>query len=262
MKKLLKKIFKTILYIFLIFILVLLIIFKTVSFQLEKIYTPEMIAKQVEKKRNELMYTKYEDVDEKYIKALIAAEDHRFYYHGGIDPIAVLRALRINFKNKGFLEGGSTITQQLIKNMFFSQDVSMNRKIKEAYVALKFEKMYSKKEILELYMNSSYFGSGYYNILEASIGYFEKYPNHLTETESVFLAGVPNAPAVYDPRVNEEKAHQRRNQVLAKMVNNDVITKEKAEDLSKERIIVIDKKLGDKRIEEEKEKRRKYEFTK
>lgn len=262
MGKLFKKILKTILYIFLILALIILIIFKTVAYQLDKIYTPEMIAKKVNSKRNEIMYTKYEDVDKKYIDALIAAEDHRFYYHAGIDFISILRAIRINIKNKDFIEGGSTITQQLIKNMFFSQDVSINRKIKEGYVALKFEKMYSKKEILELYMNTSYFGSGYYNILEASIGYFEKYPNNLTMTESVFLAGVPNAPAVYDPRVDDNKAHQRRNQVLAKMVKNNVITKEKAEDLSKERIVVIDKALGKKRIKEEKEKRGRYELTK
>lgn len=239
MKKLLKKIFKTILYIFLIFILVLLIIFKTVSFQLEKIYTPEMMAKQVEKKRNELMYTKYEDVDEKYIKALVAAEDHRFYKHGPVDIKAIFRAVKTNIRNKTVVEGGSSITQQLAKNLLLNQEQTFSRKFQELIYSIELEKKYSKDEILEMYYNISYFGSGYYTLYDASMGYFGKSPNELTLAEAAFLAGVPNAPSVYDPRVNYQKAVQRRNLVLNKMVQYDKIKQEEANKASEEKLEVL-----------------------
>lgn len=265
MKKILSFILKILLFFLILFILCALILYGVVKYTFSKEYTNQKIEEVVNKKRNEIMYTKLEDVDKKYLKALIAAEDHRFYEHKGIDKIAVMRAINNNLRSKKIVEGGSTITQQLLKNLFFSQEVSFNRKLKEFLLTQKFEKMYSKDEILELYINTSYFGSGYYNILEASLGYFKKRPNNLTKTESIFLAGVPNAPSKYDPRVSIKKAHQRRNQVLAKMVEENVITKEEAKDLSKEKIEVVDVNEGKKEIEIEKQKRlekRKHEFTK
>lgn len=249
MSKIISVILKIILFFILLFIIIFGILYGILSYTLKKEYPKDKIKKIVEEKRNEIDYTKLKNVDEKYLKALIATEDHRFYDHDGIDKISLLRAIRVNLKNKRIIEGGSTITQQLIKNLILSQDKSINRKIKEAYLTIQFEKMYTKNEILELYINTSYFGSGYYNILEASLGYFGKMPNDLTQIESVFLAGVPNAPSIYDPRVNEEKAEQRKNQVLSKMTDNNVITKDEAIKLSKEKIKVLDKDDTDKLIE-------------
>lgn len=256
MKKILKFILKIILFFAILFILIGLILFILVKYTFNKEYTEDKIKNVVNEKRNEIMYTKINDIDKKYLKAVIATEDHRFYDHHGLDYISIIRAVKTNITNKEIVEGGSTITQQLLKNMFFSQKVSLDRKVKEILLTEKFEKMYTKDEILELYVNSSYFGSGYYNILEASLGYFNKKPNNLTKTESVFLAGVPNAPAVYDPRVDEKKAHQRRNQVLSKMVSEKIISEEEAKELSKEKIKVIDIKEGKKIIDKEKKLRK------
>lgn len=262
MKKIFKGMFKILLFLILLFVIVSAIFVMVFKYTFNKEYSEEKIRKIVDEKREEVMYTKLNQVDKKYIDALIATEDHRFYEHNGIDRISILRAITVNFKNKKIIEGGSTISQQLIKNLILDQNVTVNRKIKEAYLTLRFEKMYSKDDILELYMNTSYFGSGYYNILSASIGYFGKMPNDLTKTESVFLAGVPNAPAVYDPRVNEKKAHQRRNQVLSKMVDNNVISEEEAKELSKEKIKVLDKDKTDKMLENIFEQRKKQQENK
>ena len=103
-----------------------------------------------------------------------------------------------NIKNRELLEGGSTITQQLAKNTFFTQNKEIVRKVAEGFMALDYEKNYSKDEILELYLNTSYFGDGYYTVKEASLGYFDKLPIDLNEYEASMLAGIPNAPSVYN----------------------------------------------------------------
>ena len=127
------------------------------------------------------------------------------------------------------MEGGSTITQQLVKNLLFTQDKKVERKAAEVFAALEMESKYSKEEIFELYANTAYFGSGYYGIYQASIGYFGKEPSALTDYECALLAGIPNAPSVYSPMVNSELAQQRQQYVIRQMVKYGYISESEGE---------------------------------
>ena len=169
-------------------------------------------------------YTELEDLPETYLKAVIAVEDHRFYEHGGIDLLAMGRALWNDLRTWSFAEGGSTITQQLAKNLCFSQEKSVVRKAAEVFAAWDLERRYSKDEILELYVNSIYFGSGCYNVGSASETYFGKEPKEMTDSECTMLAGIPNAPSVYDPTANPDLALQRQRQVVERMVAEEFLT--------------------------------------
>lgn len=173
-------------------------------------------------------YTELEDLPDTYVEAVVSVEDHRFYSHFGLDPIAIGRAIVNDIKAGRYVEGGSTITQQLAKNLYFSQEKKMTRKAAEVFLALELEKNYSKDEILELYVNSIYFGDGYYNIGEASRGYFGKAPSEMNEYESTLLAGVPNAPSKYAPSKNPELAERRQQQVLRRMEACGYFTEEEA----------------------------------
>lgn len=184
--------------------------------------------KKVEKIRNDEDYIKISEVPEMYKKAVLSVEDHRFYKHFGIDIIAIGRATFNDLKAFSFVEGGSTITQQLAKNQYFTQEKKITRKIAETFLAFKLEKEYEKDEILELYINTIYFGNGYYGIKEASMGYFGKLPKDLTDSECIMLAGIPNAPSVYALNENPDLARQRQKQVMAKMIRNKVLTEEEA----------------------------------
>lgn len=184
--------------------------------------------KKVEQIRNDEDYIKISEVPEMYKKAVLSVEDHRFYKHFGIDIIAIGRATFNDLKAFSFVEGGSTITQQLAKNQYFTQEKKITRKIAETFLAFKLEKEYEKDEILELYINTIYFGNGYYGIKEASMGYFGKLPKDLTDSECIMLAGIPNAPSVYALNENPDLARQRQKQVMAKMIRNKVLTEEEA----------------------------------
>ena len=173
-------------------------------------------------------FVKFSDLSEDYRNAVIAVEDHRFYDHGPVDFIAIARALYVNLTNWELREGGSTITQQVAKNVIFSQEESFTRKLGEIFAAYDLEKNYSKNEIFELYVNTSYFGNGYYGIYAASMGYYNKLPKDLTLDEASMLAGVPNAPSVYAPTVNPDLAKKRQIHVLNKMVEYGYITSEEA----------------------------------
>lgn len=168
-------------------------------------------------------YVSLEQVPDIYKQALIAVEDHRFYDHMGVDMIATGRAIVNDIKAMDFVEGGSTITQQLAKNMYFTQEKTLERKAAEMLMALKIEREYSKEEILEAYINSIYYGEGYYSLREASLGYFGKEPWDMTDDECTLLVGVPNAPAVYAPSVDMEMARKRQQQVLSMMQQNEVL---------------------------------------
>ena len=173
-------------------------------------------------------FVKFSDLSEDYRNAVIAVEDHRFYDHGPVDFIAIARALYVNLTNWELREGGSTITQQVAKNVIFSQEESFTRKLGEIFASYDLEKNYSKNEIFELYVNTSYFGNGYYGIYAASMGYYNKLPKDLTLDEASMLAGVPNAPSVYAPTVNPDLAKKRQIHVLNKMVEYGYITSEEA----------------------------------
>lgn len=176
-------------------------------------------------------YTPIANIPQLYLDAVVAAEDRRFFYHNGFDVIGTARAVVIDIKTRSFAEGGSTISQQLAKNMYFIQDNSPLRKIAEIFMALNIEKNYSKKEILELYVNGIYYGSGYYCIYDASMGYFNKAPSEMDEYEITLLAGIPNAPSVYSPKANPELALKRQKKIITCLVDCDYIDEEKGKEM-------------------------------
>ncbi len=182
------------------------------------------IAQVVRKIQSQPSYTPLAQVPQIYKNAVIAAEDHRFYHHNGIDLLAIADALVRDFRAGEWVAGGSTITQQLCKNQFFTQKKQFTRKIAEVFMVRDIEQRYTKDEILELYINSIYYGSGYYTLADASQGYFGKAPAEMNDWECTLLAGVPNAPSAYAPTVNGELALQRQRQVLDDMLRYGYLT--------------------------------------
>ena len=155
-------------------------------------------------------FTPIDELPDLYLQAVVAVEDHRFYAHPGFDAIATARALVNDLKAGAIVEGGSTITQQLAKNQYFTQEQTVERKIAEVFMALTMEQHFSKRTILELYVNSIYFGDGYEGIGSASWGYFGKAPSALDADECTLLAGIPNAPSVYALSQNPGLARERQ----------------------------------------------------
>ena len=162
-------------------------------------------------------YTTIDELPQTYIDAVLAVEDKRFYSHPGLDPIATCRALVNDIKAGTYVEGGSTITQQLTKNQYFTQDKKLVRKVAEMFMAFKIESVLDKDKIFELYVNSIFFGNGYYCVADASWGYFGKPPSELDFDECTLLAGIPNAPTNYNPVASPELARERQAQVIEKM---------------------------------------------
>lgn len=160
------------------------------------------------------------------LHAIIAVEDSRFYEHKGVDPLGILRALLTNIENFRLRQGASTITQQLARSLFLSSEKSFKRKVKEALLAWKMEKVLSKDEILELYLNQIYFGHGSYGVQSAARTYFGKNVEQLNLAEVAYLAGVPRAPTEYSPYNNPERAKQRQGVVLRRMVEEGFITED------------------------------------
>lgn len=180
--------------------------------------------------KSDKKYVSINDVPSYYTNAIIAVEDHRFKEHGAIDVISIGRAIVSNIQAKDFNEGGSTITQQVAKNLYFiGEDDVVSRKVAEIFVAIDLEKNYSKNEILEFYINTIYFGEGYYGIKEASTGYYKKEPKDMNLDEATMLAGVPNAPSVYAPTINPTLAKSRQGKVLRSMVEYGYISQEEAD---------------------------------
>ena len=171
-------------------------------------------------------FTSLEEMPETYVQAVVSVEDHRFYDHFGLDLIAIGRAVVNDIKAGRYVEGGSTITQQLAKNLYFSQEKTMSRKAAEVFLALEIEQKYTKDEILELYVNSIYFGDGYYSVGEASEGYFGKPASEMNDYECTLLAGVPNAPSKYAPSKNLALAEKRQQKVISRMEACGYITEE------------------------------------
>ena len=180
---------------------------------------------QIKAKEN---YTNIDDISLTFINAMVAVEDRRFYVHNGVDVIGIARAFAKNIKDKNLTEGGSCITQQLAKNMYFINDNTFSRKIAEIFISVELEKKLSKKEILELYFNVIYYGSGYYNIYDASMGYFNKTPAKISDYEATLLAGIPNAPSVYSLKNNPDLAKQRQKTVVNAMVDMKYLTHSEA----------------------------------
>ena len=177
------------------------------------------LEEKVESVRAQEGYVKLSDLPPIYTQAVVAAEDRRFYEHGGFDVISTARAVLANLRTGTLAEGGSTLTQQLAKNLYFTQEKKFTRKAAELFMAWALEREYTKDEILELYINVIYYGDGCTGITAAAQHYFGKSPSELTDYECTLLAGVPNAPSIYAPTANPELCAQRQSWVLDGMVD-------------------------------------------
>ena len=185
---------------------------------LSRVYTEngELIAEFSLEKR---LFIPFEAMPKKVIDSFLSAEDKNFFEHPGVDAKGVTRAIIKNFKNilsDKRLEGASTITQQVAKNFLLTNEISLKRKIKEAILAFRIEKAFTKKRILELYLNEIYLGQGTYGVASASLEYFDKSVKELNYEEASLLAALPKAPSKYNPFKSPELAKKRRNLVLKK----------------------------------------------
>jgi len=197
----------------------------------------DLIAEYAIEKR---LFIPYDVIPKTIVNAFLSAEDKNFFNHPGIDPQGIIRAFVNNFKNiinNKRLEGASTITQQVAKNFLLTNEVSIKRKIKEAILAFRIEKAYSKERILELYLNQIYLGSGTYGIAAASLEYFDKSVKELNYSEAALLAALPKAPSKYNPFRFYEEAKLRRNLVLQNLnennfINNSDLEKYKLEEIN------------------------------
>ncbi|QIB32475.1 penicillin-binding protein 1A [Ancylobacter pratisalsi] len=179
------------------------------------------------------LYLPIQNIPKRVIDAFISAEDKNFYSHGGIDVTGIARAAFAYLQNYGSgrrPQGASTITQQVAKNFLLTNEVSLDRKVKEALLALRMERAYSKDKILELYLNEIYLGIGSYGVAAASLLYFDKSVSELTVAEAAYLAALPKGPNNYHPFRRHEAAIERRNWVIDRMAENGYITQKEADD--------------------------------
>lgn len=173
-------------------------------------------------------YVTIDNISDYVKKFIVTIEDKRFYTHMGIDIFSVMGSAVSNVFAGYFKYGGSTITQQLAKNFYFSNNKTIVRKIAEAFMAFKLEREYPKHKILEMYLNQIYFGDGYYGIKEASYGYFNTSPKELDEYQASLLVGLPQAPSLYDLKGKNSSMEERYYDVLENLVENNDITKQQS----------------------------------
>ena len=189
------------------------------------------------KGEKDVYYIKYSDIPQVAVDAITSIEDKNFFKHKGYDLKAIIRAGLAYIKNKGVItQGGSTITQQLARNIFLSFEESWQRKAREIFIAIELEKKYTKKEIMEFYLNNIYFANGYYGIQSASLGYFGKGVNSLSLSQITFLLSIPNSPTRYNPYENIEGTLARRDRILDQMVLDGKITEAQASKAKSEEI--------------------------
>ncbi|GAA8088533.1 transglycosylase domain-containing protein [Helicobacter pylori] len=162
-------------------------------------------------------YARFEEIPPRFVESLLAVEDTLFFEHGGINLDAIMRAMIRNAQSGRYTEGGSTLTQQLVKNMVLTREKTLTRKLKEAIISLRIEKVLSKEDILERYLNQTFFGHGYYGVKTASLGYFKKPLDKLTLKEITMLVALPRAPSFYDPTKNLEFSLSRANDILRRL---------------------------------------------
>lgn len=177
------------------------------------------------KGEKDVYYIDYDDIPKYAVQAMVCTEDRQFFEHDGIDLFANIRAAIVLLKNKGEIhQGGSTITQQLARGVFLSNEVTWERKITEIFTAMALERKYTKTQIMEFYLNNIYFANGYYGIQAASVGYFGKSVRELSLSQIAFLCAIPNNPTDYDPVTNFEYTMQRRDKVLVQMRDEGAIS--------------------------------------
>ena len=263
MNNLLKNLFISFIGIFLLISILLLVILWNFSnnipdYKFLKNYKPPVSSKVyagdgnlvADFSKEKRIFVPYRSIPKNVINAFLSAEDKNFFSHPGVDAKGVLRATINNFKNimtSKRLEGASTITQQVAKNFLLTNEVSLNRKLKEAILAFRIERALTKERILELYLNQIYLGSGAYGVAAASLEYFDKSIKELDYAEAALLAALPKAPSKYNPYRDIELAKFRRNLVLKNLLENDFITpenyaslKEKEIDLKKTKKIYLE----------------------
>lgn len=177
------------------------------------------------KGEKDVYYLPYEQIPADVCAAIVSIEDKKFFQHKGIDFKAILRAAKAMIENGKVTQGGSTITQQLARTVFLTQDKTWQRKVEEIFIATELEKKYSKTKILEFYLNNIYFGNGYYGIQAASMGYFNTEVANLDLSQIAFLCAIPNNPTMYDPLTNKEDATERRDRILLNMYEDGKIAK-------------------------------------
>ena len=191
------------------------------------------------------IFIPYNSIPKKVVNSFLSAEDKNFFNHPGIDAKGVMRAVVKNISNiinSKRLEGASTITQQVAKNFLLSNEVSINRKIKEAILAFRIERSLNKERILELYLNQIYLGEGAYGIAAASLEYFDKSIRELDYSEAALLAALPKAPSKYNPYRNKKLAKFRRDLVLKNLLENNFLNQEKYKKFKEQNINLKKKK--------------------
>ena len=195
------------------------------------------------KAEKDVYYIDYEDIPSTFVDAMVVSEDRKFFTHGGVDYLANIRAAIALIKHKGKItQGASTITQQLARGVFLSQKVTYERKIEEIFAAQEIEKMYSKIEIMEYYLNGIYFANGHYGIQAAALGYFSEGVNKLSLSQIVFLCAIPNNPNLYNPLTNFDNTIERRDRILLQLSEEGKISDEEYQRAIKEKIVLNQEK--------------------
>lgn len=186
-------------------------------------------------------YIEYDRIPGDAVNAMLATEDRKFFSHSGYDIYAIARAAIAYLENDGEIrQGGSTITQQLARGVFLTNEKTVDRKVSEIFLASELEKKFTKEQILEFYLNTIYFANGYYGLQTASVGYFGTGAGALSLSQIAYLCGIPNSPSLYDPRKHPDKAIERRDSVLLQMYENGFIDSEAYEKARNEQIVLKD----------------------
>lgn len=205
----------------------------------KNLMTNEPISEKVESYTNKAEYIVYDDINTYFVNAVVATEDKRFFSRKGFDWIALSRAIIVNVVSGELREGGSTISQQIAKNLYFQGTRrGIKEKIEEVFIMLELERDYSKEDLFALYASMNYYGDGYYGLSEASLGYYEIDQKELTLAEAAMLAGIPNAPSLYQLSTGYDLAKERQEKVLYRMLEEKYITQDeylsaKAEDVNR-----------------------------
>ncbi len=184
-------------------------------------------------------YIEYTEIPEIFAKTMVSIEDKKFYSHNGVDYKAILRAFKELAQKRRVTQGGSTITMQLARGIFLTNEVSWQRKVKEIFISWDLEEKYSKDQIMEYYLNNIYFANGYYGIKAAANGYFNKEPKDLDISQVAFLCAIPNSPTYYDPIANGSNTIERRDLILSNMLGDGVISQAEYDNAVAE-VIVLD----------------------
>lgn len=177
-------------------------------------------------------YTRYASIPLFLQEAVIATEDKSFYQNQGVDVEGILRALWVDLLHRQFVQGGSTITEQLVKDVFLTDQKTISRKMKQIVLSLILSRYFSKHEILTMYLNEVYLGHGAYGVGDAAYTYFHETPAQLTPAQCALLAGLPQAPSLYDPLTHYNLSKRRQEEVLASMVGSGYITSQRAQVLA------------------------------